>query len=237
MEKLGCKVTYIFHSSFFVEWEDCCFLFDYYKGMLPEPMDKPLIVFSSHSHADHFTPAVFDYGKRWKDVHYVLSDEIDLTDVGNRPDEALVTMLGPDEELSLSPDVVVSTLKSTDLGVAFFIRHDRKTLYHAGDLHWWLWDECTEEENAEMTEMFRRELDKCPKVHIDLAFLPLDPRQEDYFWQGMDAYFRSWDIDRAFPMHFGNVYSIAQRIMKREESLPYRDRIIPIERKNREFEL
>ncbi len=53
MNPMGCKVTYIFHSGFFVEWEDCCFLFDYYKGELPQPKEKPLIVFSSHSHGDH----------------------------------------------------------------------------------------------------------------------------------------------------------------------------------------
>lgn len=235
MEKLGCRVTYIFHSGFFVEWEDCCFLFDYYKGTLPEPMDKPLIVFSSHSHADHFNPAVFDYGRRWGSVRYVLSDEIDLTDAAYCPEE--VFLLGPDSSLTLKPDVSISTLRSTDLGVAFFVEHKGRTLYHAGDLHWWLWDECTEEENREMTQMFFHELDKRPGVSIDLAFLPLDPRQEDYYWQGMDAYFRRWSIDRAFPMHFGNVYSVARRMKERAESEPYRERILSIERKNRLFEL
>ena len=28
------KITYIGHSGFFVEMEDACFLFDYYKGCL-----------------------------------------------------------------------------------------------------------------------------------------------------------------------------------------------------------
>ena len=30
------KITYIGHSGFFVEMEDACFLFDYYKGTIPE---------------------------------------------------------------------------------------------------------------------------------------------------------------------------------------------------------
>ena len=30
------KVIYLGHSGFFVEMEDACFLFDYYKGDLPE---------------------------------------------------------------------------------------------------------------------------------------------------------------------------------------------------------
>lgn len=234
---LGCQVTYIFHSGFFVEWADCCLLFDYYKGILPTPTDKPLIVFASHSHADHFNPAVFDYGTGWKQVHYVLSDEIDLSGVTNAPPASQVTFLPPDASLTLEPELTISTLRSTDLGVAFFVTHHGKTLYHAGDLHWWLWDECTEAENVEMTRMFRHELEKGVGIHIDLAFLPLDPRQEGYFWQGMDAYFRTWDIDRAFPMHFGNVYSMAQRIKAREESALYRDKIVAIERKNRLFDL
>lgn len=49
------KVTYIHHSSFLVETDENYFLFDYFEGELPEfKEDKPLLVFASHRHGDHF---------------------------------------------------------------------------------------------------------------------------------------------------------------------------------------
>ena len=54
------KVTFICHSCFLVETAECYYLFDYYKGKLPAlDTDKPLLVFVSHSHQDHYNPAVF----------------------------------------------------------------------------------------------------------------------------------------------------------------------------------
>ena len=52
------KVTFIYHSSYFVELDHCCLLFDYYQGDIPQ-VGKPLYVFASHSHPDHFSPAIF----------------------------------------------------------------------------------------------------------------------------------------------------------------------------------
>ena len=41
------KVTFIYHSSYFVELDHCCLLFDYYQGDIPQ-VGKPLYVFASH---------------------------------------------------------------------------------------------------------------------------------------------------------------------------------------------
>lgn len=50
------KITYIHHSSFLVETEENYFLFDYFEGKLPQlKEDKPLLVFASHRHGDHFS--------------------------------------------------------------------------------------------------------------------------------------------------------------------------------------
>ena len=69
------KVTFIYHSSYFVELDHCCLLFDYYQGNIPQ-VDKPLYVFASHSHGDHFSPAIFQLAQEGKEVHYLLSDDI-----------------------------------------------------------------------------------------------------------------------------------------------------------------
>ena len=49
------KVTYISHSGFLIETKNCLFLFDYYEGKIPPlSQEKPLFIFVSHWHSDHF---------------------------------------------------------------------------------------------------------------------------------------------------------------------------------------
>lgn len=62
-------VTFIAHSAYLVEWDKFYTLFDYtyepdYTGALPElNPEKPLLVFASHSHEDHFDAKVFTLWK------------------------------------------------------------------------------------------------------------------------------------------------------------------------------
>ena len=73
------RVTYIGHSGFLVEWPEQYWLFDYYNGTLPPLLpSKPLLVFASHRHADHFNPAIFRLPH--PDVRYILSKDIRLTE-------------------------------------------------------------------------------------------------------------------------------------------------------------
>ena len=54
------NITYITHSCFLVELDCCYLLFDYYRGKLPKlKEDKPLYVFASHVHADHYSNRIF----------------------------------------------------------------------------------------------------------------------------------------------------------------------------------
>ena len=53
------KVTYLNHSGFLLELEDCYIVFDYYRGELP-PLNtkKEVLVFCSHVHGDHYNPKI-----------------------------------------------------------------------------------------------------------------------------------------------------------------------------------
>ena len=67
------NVTYIDHSGFFLETEQASFLFDYYKGEIPPiNKDKPLLVFVSHGHEDHYNPAVFELVHKYPSVQYII---------------------------------------------------------------------------------------------------------------------------------------------------------------------
>lgn len=55
------KLTYLYHSAFLAETAESYYLFDYEKGALPELNPaKPILVLVSHSHQDHYNPAVPD---------------------------------------------------------------------------------------------------------------------------------------------------------------------------------
>lgn len=71
------KATYILHSSFLLETDSCTLLFDYYDGKCPAIRpDKPLFVFASHGHHDHFSGKVFEIPGPDAGVHYILSDDL-----------------------------------------------------------------------------------------------------------------------------------------------------------------
>lgn len=90
------KVTYIHHSSFLVETDENYFLFDYFEGELPEfKEDKPLLVFASHRHGDHFSPVIFELAGKHKKTGFVLSDDIWKRRV---PEESLEKPILPVQE-------------------------------------------------------------------------------------------------------------------------------------------
>ena len=54
------KVTFLYHSAFLVELSHCSLLFDWYGGAIPAfDRHKPLYVFASHHHGDHYSPEIF----------------------------------------------------------------------------------------------------------------------------------------------------------------------------------
>ena len=75
------KLSYIFHSGFVLETEQSILLFDYWmdpSGVMDGVLrsEKPMYVFSSHFHEDHFTKEIFEWKKQRKDITYILSKDI-----------------------------------------------------------------------------------------------------------------------------------------------------------------
>ena len=98
-------------------------------------------------------------------------------------------------------------------------------MYHAGDLNWWTWIGETEKEYEDMTRRFQAEIEKLRGHHFDAAFVPLDPRQEErYFW-GLDYFMRATDTALVFPMHFWGDFSVIDRLLAEEVSEPYREKV------------
>ena len=178
------KVTYIHHSAVSVETEHSILLFDYFKGELPDfDPGKPLFVFASHFHEDHYSPVIFERFREREGVAYILSNDIK----GRRiPKEALplIHFVKPGQTLELG-ELKIQTYKSTDEGCAFWVSLEGLELYHAGDLNNWWWEGEDKAWNHNMAANYRREVEKIAADHpegADAAFIPLDPRQEQWFY-------------------------------------------------------
>ncbi len=211
------KVRFIGHSGFLLEWDSCYWLFDYYIGEIPElDTGKRVFVFASHNHKDHWNPKVLDLSRKHPNVHYVLSSDINLPEADRV--SRTVTLVEPEKEYELvdgqGHPIRLTTLKSTDAGVAFLLEYLGKRVYHAGDLNHWVWKGEPEEYNREMTAAFEEQMDRLKDTVIDLAFVPLDPRQEEYYYLGLEGLLKKAKVKRVFPMHFGRNFGVIEQYKK-----------------------
>lgn len=193
------KVTYLDHSGFLVELEDAYFLFDYYKGRLPQiDLEKKMFVFVSHAHHDHYRKDIFNLRKHFREIRYVLSSDIEIKA------EKDIVQMQPNEKKEVM-GAEIRTLRSTDEGVAFVVHYAGKTIYHAGDLNWWHWEGEDPVWNRNMEADFRRYAEPLRGRKIDLAMLPLDPRLGEDGFRGPQYFLELADIRRFLPMHqWGN---------------------------------
>ncbi len=228
------KITPIYHDGFVAELPGKTLLFDYWKGEVPTVDPKrPIYVFASHAHPDHFSFAVFTLFPGREDVTYLLSKDIHRAfntrslqkhGVTDAQLEA-IRFLDP-EDVAQVDDLAVRTLPATDRGVAFVVETEGLRIYHAGDLNDWRWPKNTEEENQKEFEDYARQIDKLSGMSFDAAFVPLDPRQENYYAGGFDYFMRHTDTKAVYPMHNFGQPEIVDRFLKDPVSEPYRDRIV-----------
>ncbi len=241
------NITYIYHSCFLVETAECYYLFDYYKGELPAlDADKPVLVFVSHSHQDHYNPAVFFMLRAMgvKKIGAVLPNDIKLKNypegwsllpenmtVNTSPDHPYMDVLNNhifkvyhDREYTLPGHTHIRTLLSTDSGVAFLLTCPEGVFYHAGDLNDWITEDTPEAERRQMTGSFRAALRPLKELSIDHACLPLDPHLGSHYADGFLYFLKNIDVKKVYPMHFGDKPEIAARFL--EEYPEYQERII-----------
>lgn len=200
------RATFLAHSGFLVELDDVCLLFDWWKGDLPALPRKPLYCFASHRHGDHFDPRIFALDDGAREVTFVLSHDIRLTEkhcqawgLSAQTGEKCVSV-DPNTIHSL-PGVTVETLRSTDEGVAFLVRTEGKTIYHAGDLNWWHWAEEDPAWNQSMERDFQQYIEPLRGRAIDLAMVPLDPRLETAEGWGLAYLLELAEVASVLPMH------------------------------------
>ena len=242
------RVTFIHHSSFVVETDTKQLVFDYFPACTyndvifhgKEPVfsaEKPVYVFASHSHKDHFSPDVLKWAAE-RDVHYIFSKDIRLSKnylIRNGYDPQirdLIKFVKPLNDYEIA-DMKIKTLLSNDAGVAFLVQTDGLTIYHAGDLSVWNVDE---DGNPLYSDIYgggyKKEMRHLENKHIDLGFVVLDPRMGAGAYAGLDYFVQRIDCDLIFPMHCWEDYSIIEKYKRRPQVARFRDKIVDIDRDN-----
>ena len=238
------KVTYLSHSGFFAEFENCAFLFDYIGGPLPVlSPQKPLFVFCSHSHGDHFCRDIFRIFDGRPNTTFVLAKQIPMSkgrmqNLGLTQTDRLIR-LSAGAEVTLADSagapIRISTLASTDMGVAFLLEYQGRRLYHAGDLNDWQWEEEDPDWNRNMRLRFLKQMEKLRDLPIYLAFIPLDPRQGPAGYSGLNTFLQTARVETVLPMHMWGDYDIIRR-WKQAGGLPDQaHRVLEIHKEGQEF--
>ena len=236
------ELTYIFHSGFALETEQSFLVFDYWldpSGVIPSVLQspKPLYVFSSHFHEDHFTKEIFVWKGRHGKTIYILSKDILRHRRAAKEDADVWLAKGG----SWSDDVVsVKALGSTDIGVSWIVETEGRTIFHAGDLNNWyakfLPDAVPGQQiySIEMEEVvepvahekqYLGELKDIRKVtdHFDLVMFPIDGRIGNGYTLGGRQFIERFKVGMFVPMHFTTGFESAWRFKEftDEKNVPF----------------
>ena len=224
------KITFLQHSAFLVETASQNLLFDW-TGESPLPdfdRSKPLYVFASHHHGDHYTPRIFSLGM--DNVTYILASCIRLSakrKAGLGIDDSRIRRLTAGVTVQID-DLTVRTVRSNDAGVAFLVGTPDGTLFHAGDLNDWNWIGEDPTWLEKIHGIWRKSLKQLRGERVDAAFLPLDGRLEENFWLGLHGFLQVMDCQRVFPMHCWGDFSVIPRLKAMPESKEYRKKVVDI---------
>lgn len=241
--KNEAEIWYLYNSGFAVKTAKHFLIFDYdldtAEGEIrsldcgvinpDEIKNLDVTVFVSHSHYDHFNPVIFQWRQEIKSIRYVLSYDIKKIDKS-----ADITIVQPLQKYMIN-DMEVRVLDSTDIGVAFLIKVDGLRIYHAGDLNWWHWNEEPDADNLQMALNYKKQINSLKNEHIDIAFVPLDPRLEDNYALGLDYFMEAVGAELAIPIHFGNNYSVFKKFEQDESTVAYRDKVAVITHRGEKF--
>ena len=215
------KVFYIYHSGFAVETEKYKLVFDYYMEPKKNSEEfeienfitdsKQVLIFSSHSHGDHFNSEILEWKKKNTNIKYILSDDITT--------EGEYYFVKEGDILNID-GVEIKVFGSTDLGTSYFVKCDNKTFFHAGDLNWWAWSDDTPEEEKYMRDLYIEKMKRVEEIkEVDFLFYPVDPRLEENSFLGVEDFVKRVKVKNIIPMHMWDKYEIVEELKKRVKDI------------------
>lgn len=214
------QLTYIFHSCFALETDNCILVFDYWL----DPCNvmnrfiatkKRVYAFASHFHEDHFTRDIFKWREDGINVIYILSKDILKHRRANKEDADVWLAKGGTWE---DENIKVTATGSNDSGVSWIVQVGGKLIFHAGDLCNWyarflsdekVPDKIISEEFKEINPIaeekrFIGELKDVKKItnRFDIVMFPVDGRIGNGYTLGARQFIERFNVKLFIPMHF-----------------------------------
>ena len=138
LQEAQALVWYLGHSGWAIKTRNHLMIFDYFS---PYPLpDDPLLanghinteeikdltvtVFVTHGHQDHYSPGIFAWRKAIPSIHYLMGFEPETSEK--------YTFLPPRKSIK-GNGMTVTTIRSNDQGVGFFVEADGVKIFHIGD--------------------------------------------------------------------------------------------------------
>ena len=237
------KVTHIWHDCFLVETPVVNLVFDYWLDSdgearaVPHFLDcldrhRPLLVFVSHFHKDHYNPDIFGWTRLFADVRFVVSGDVwkrmrhivSATSVykGPKVEPALVTVLHANQCAEVGASRVTA-FPTTDVGNAYGVEVCDQLIFHAGDLNLWAWrDDSTPEEVRKAEGDYHACLRDIKAAignrTIDYCFFPIDSRIGSGYDEGARIFLRTFHVDHFFAMHY-DLGDEAERRLRRADAM------------------
>ncbi len=213
-----------------METDGATLLFDYTEGQVPSfDVHKPMYIFTTHRHGDHFSEKIFSFAKGVGNVSFLLSFDIPKERISSEAKDR-VHLLESNHSYEVG-ELKISTFKSTDEGIALVIEVEGKTLYYAGDLNHWHWEGEPTWWNLQMAKDYLAEVEKLP-TKFDLAFVPVDPRLGKSFGLGAEELLAHSDINLLVPMHFWSDFSVCEKLQEKTDA-----RVLQIAHKNQTWRI
>ncbi|MDE6009781.1 MAG: MBL fold metallo-hydrolase [Muribaculaceae bacterium] len=220
------SVTYIWHDCFVISTDEITMVFDFWKDPEAESRkfprfieeassEKPIYIFVSHHHKDHFVKEIFEWERKFENITYILSKDVARSVrhilnhqslyKGIKPEPERVIVMGEGDSHA-DRFLEIKAYGSTDIGNSYFISTCGLNIFHAGDLNAWLWiDESTPTEIEEAMGHYREIIQKIKGEvsFFDIAMFPVDSRIGTEYYAGAKIFVEEFDVRRFFPMHFG----------------------------------
>ncbi|SKC84165.1 MBL fold metallo-hydrolase [Maledivibacter halophilus] len=225
------KIIHIFHSGFIIRLDDTVLVFDSIDHDTDKyfSVEDNVYVFVSHSHSDHFSTCIFDWEKTNPGIQYFLGNDIKVKKIKHNYNFM-------DKYKTLKVDnLKIQSFGSTDSGISFLVNINGINVFHAGDLNWWHWKNDSIEEQKKEERDFKFEVDKLIGQQINIAFVPVDPRLDEYYYLSAKYFVQRVNPKILIPMHFGHDFYITEKIKDKLNS--YDTKILEINRKGQEFNI
>ena len=196
-------IQHLSHSGFILEDDNNFLVFDPIIPFDVNDKFKSLYIFISHSHKDHFEPSVLKKYFNLPNVYFILSKDTSPKIAKNKIDN--IYILDNYKNIRIN-HIDVSTYGSTDKGNSYLISFKGKNYFHSGDLNWWHWKRMNSEELHIEESIYKKEIDLLKGKTIDFAFIPVDPRLEEFTYLSINYFIETLEPKYAIPMHVFGQY-------------------------------